>query len=279
MWSNQRKGEAFVYRQDVLNGWVEDGADITSTYNQAMTGYSVSLSGDGTRMIVAFRNHPGEGILRGRVEIFHLEGDAWVSKFGWNGEVDRLRLGEAVAMSRSGNRAVATGITDGKGGVVSFEYVADEWVHNIEMTPPSGNMNADFGNAVAMSADGSVIAVGARKDLAGFPAHQNGKVVFYCGTTTSNCRPELLPVVQGEMFGSSISMSNDGTTVVVGYGGANGGIYTYTWDAGLGTWTVVTNIQRSLATSPGRSVALSDDGTRMVYTERGAKKFVIADLQ
>ena len=90
MWANGQKGRVAVMQYNGTH-WVQQGMDITSTDRQPQTGYSVAMNGDGTRIIVGYRQHTGGGIARGRVEIFHWIGDAWVSQLAKNGDIDMLR--------------------------------------------------------------------------------------------------------------------------------------------------------------------------------------------
>lgn len=128
------------------------------------------------------------------------------------------------------------------------------------------------GGAVAISADGSRIAVGAY--LAEAPPLVNAghvRVFDWSGTAWTQVGADLDGPVGGSGFGTSVALSASGTRLVVGSPGVNssaGRVYVY--DLVGGAWTQVgTTISGDHEL--GSQVDLSGDGARMVLSAPSAQ--------
>jgi hypothetical protein len=107
---------------------------------------------------------------------------------------------------------------------------------------------------------------------------QNGRVAF-SSATEFGIRPDLTYAYPNGMFGASLSVSGDGSVVAVGTNSFLGGIYVYAWDAEAGAWSQLPGIPVSTVSVPGKALALSASGTRMLYVERASRHIVVADFQ
>ncbi len=190
--------------------------------------------------------------------------------------------GSGVALSADGRRLCAgwQGLTvDGRtyaGGVYTYERVGDLWVQAGDLLTV-GAESKSFGIAVALSADGNKLFVGA-KDA----TDEHGQVYQYTrsGSVWVSVWEEPLvgPVTPNrDSFGVALALAQGGTVLAVGVswwpaGGTGlalqGGVYVYdlTYDPGedANVW-----VRRSgILTAPdakaedyfGSSVALSEDG-------------------
>ncbi|WP_211445236.1 phage tail sheath family protein [Collimonas humicola] len=201
-------------------------------------------------------------------------------------DVDNLsRFGVATALSRDG-KLLAVGsplaTTNGEAGSVGVVYVYrmvdGQW--ELWMYFPSGSdSDTQFGAALSLSADGSVLAIGA-------PVDKDGKgsvyVFQYIGNEWSD--PEELPANHNELldnakFGSALSLSGNGSRLVVGApntGASHGRVMAFrlTQD---GSWIM----DQSWAGTDradarfGDSVSISADGNVLVVgePERNSRRY------
>jgi hypothetical protein len=169
----------------------------------------VALSGDGNTLVVGSRDHPVRpgGRMRGRVEIFRLsiDGTAWERVLLHDGESDLLKLGHAVSINRAGDRVLASAGVDlavaGAGTVYTFALGGEDgrtWsrAESIAQPASSGKGQTAFGCSVALTADASMAAVAACRDVVDLPRGQNGRCVpfaFFVVATLvySPCPPSL----------------------------------------------------------------------------------------
>ena len=108
--------------------WTQLGADIDGEAAVDISGYSVALSSDGTRLAVGARLNDGGGTDSGHARVFDLVGGAW-TQIG--GDLDGVAAGDyfgnSVALSSDGTRlAVGSELNDSPGSnagqVRVFDY-------------------------------------------------------------------------------------------------------------------------------------------------------------
>lgn len=155
--------------QQVDGEWEQLGSDIEGDVALSQSsnfGYSVSLSGDGSVIAVGGPNIELDGARVGQVLVFQFEDGDWRQLGGdMRGDGVGGSFGNAVSLSEDGSLlAVGSPTNDANGAnagrVELFERVGDEWV------PVGGPFEGEAegaraGEAVALSADGSVLAIGA----------------------------------------------------------------------------------------------------------------------
>ena len=86
------------------------GGDIDGEAAEDNSGYSVSLSGDGTVMAIGARNNDGAGANAGQARVYQYNGAAWVQLGAdMNGEAAGDLFGYSVALSSDGTRLAVGG--------------------------------------------------------------------------------------------------------------------------------------------------------------------------
>ena len=182
-----------------------------------------------------------------------------------DGDAAGDETGSSVALSSDGTvLAVGAWRNSNSGRVKVYTYSRETWVQVGGNLDGQGN-DSRFGRSVALSADGTVLAVGAEQ-------HDKSSSEFYAG------RAEVFTwdggnwVLRGspidgkgedDYFGTAIGLSNDGTVLVVG---ANS--YQSPGSVRIYEWTSAEWQQRGVdlqGTSPndsfGYSVSISSDGS------------------
>lgn len=200
-------------------------------------------------------------------------------------------------ISRDGSTAIigAYGATVGGQTTAGTAYVytrqAGSWKLAQSLTgssAPAPVTLANFGYALALSANGQVALVGAR----GFPPSPAnttgvvGAVYAYSGTPgswTSYVKiPDYGTASSSDLFGASVAISDDGSTALIGAPGkcfnqsrCGGSVYFYR--NSTTSWTnnaAFSDPGNAAADQYGSSVALSGDGTRAVVgTQNGTVYF------
>jgi hypothetical protein len=154
-----------------------------------------------------------------------------------------------------------------------YPVLVDPWVASAKLTASNGTKYAYFGNSVSVSTNGKIVAIGAFQTTVGSNYEQGEVYVFVepsAGWKTTNAPTADLTYsggAAGDSFGTSVAISGDGTTVVVGAPGANSGqgaVYVYvatTWQ----TTGTPNNVLTASDGQPGDSL-----GTSVAYTNGAA---------
>jgi hypothetical protein len=173
------------------------------------SGYSVAISGDGTRFVVT-----DDASGSGRISTYDLVttpdsyGKVWTDP----DTVDTLTgTGCSAALTTTGIH-LAVGACSDNPKVRLYSYEGTQWstAAELEVTGPGTSL---FGHSVAIAetASGVVVAVGA-------PADADGKVYLFLATDHTSPKEVSTPtdILVNEKFGYSVSLSADGSVLAVG---------------------------------------------------------------
>ena len=231
----------------VAPDWTLHGSIIEAQTPRDVLGFSVALNGDGTMVAVGSvkASNPDRVTNAGRAEVFAFNGTSWITQFEVFGETKQAYVGSSVALSRDGTLFVVGGrgfTNDGEsapavGRCKIFERtVTGEYELLGELV--GKNSREELGWSASISADGNKVACGCM-----------GGKMFDWGETgvarvwdrSSLLESEVFPrggerfsSIEGASFGSSVSLSSDGSSLVVGastWGGSNitspGGVFSF----------------------------------------------------
>ena len=149
------------------------GDDINGEAADDFSGYSVAMSADGSRVAIGAINNDGNGSDAGQVRVYTLVNGVWTQTGAdIDGEAAGDNAGVSVAMSADGSRvaigALYNGPTSVGGGgpgssagqVRVYTLVNGVWTQTgTDIDGEGATDNA--GGSVALSADGSRVAIGA----------------------------------------------------------------------------------------------------------------------
>ena len=204
--TQENAGHARVYEWNGTS-WNQMGDDIDGEAQADYSGYSVSISGDGTRVAIgAYLNDVSDGTVvnAGHARVFEWDGASW-NQMGedLDGRNQYDYDGYSVSLSGDGTRVIVGGVyTEGTGVSRLFEWDGFTW-NQIGKDVKGSNFNDLFGRSVSMSADGKHVAIGADlNDDAGSNAGHTK--VFDIDAHLSN----NFKVLDGYMVGSGVDMSN-----------------------------------------------------------------------
>ncbi len=215
-------------------------------------GWSAALSADGTVLAVGATHEAGGGEESdnsmpgsGAVYIFRRGDEGWRQEaYLKAGNADAGDyFGIVVALSADGS-ALAVGAYNEDGGgeesdnslensgaVYVFRNGDEGWRQEAYLKAGNADAGDDFGQTVALSADGSALAVGAlREDSGGEESDnslENSGAAYVFRRGDEGWRQEAYLKAgntdEGDCFGAAVSLSADGATLAVGATGEAGG--------------------------------------------------------
>ncbi|AUP77595.1 T9SS type A sorting domain-containing protein [Flavivirga eckloniae] len=214
-------------------GWIQVGDDIDGESALDFSGDSVSLSADGAVVAIAARYNDGNGLTSGHVRVYKDMG----TSLGWiqigsdiDGETEGDGSGDSVSISADG-KVVAIGTRGSDDNGISSGHVRVYkdmgtplgWVQVGNDIDGESAVN-ESGGSVSLSADGKVVAIGARYyNIDGHPK-RSGHVRIYRDMGSSLGWVQVGSDIVGESIyeelGTSVSLSADGTVVAIGAPGS-----------------------------------------------------------
>jgi hypothetical protein len=248
--------------------WTQQGEKLTGTgeVGEGRLGVSVALSADGNTALVGGPRDNGDV---GAAWAFTRSGSTWTQqgeKLTGNSEVGAGEFGRSVALSADGNTAVIGVPEDdaSTGGTWVLTRSVGVWSQQGSKLTGGEEDNSEFGVLVALSADGDTALVGGWND----DGRKGAAWVFTrSGGAWSQQGPKLVGagVSPGDGFGTSVALSADGNTALIGAPGhelRQGAAWVFTRSGS--TWTQqgpkLTGAGETGSPWFGYTVALSGDG-------------------
>jgi len=233
-------------------------------------GTRVAMSSDGTRIVVGVQMDSERGHGAGAVYFLDGTGGTILRKVtAPDGGASRDYYGVSVAISSDGTRVVvgASGHDD-KGSASGSVYVLD-WPSGTmlrKVMADDGAAGDEFGASVAISSDGTHIAVGAP---GGADRGSDSGSVYYGAWDATLSKLTALDGAADDWFGGFVKISSDGARVVVGASGEDdrgsmsGSVYVFDWTTG-DQLLKVNSADQAPNDRLGLQFAINSDGTRIV---------------
>jgi len=248
--------------------WSQLGSDINAEAALDYSGYSVSLSSDGSIVAIGARNNGGNGGYAGHVRVYEYSGGSW-SQLGSDidGEAAGDNFGNKVSLSSDGTiLAVAGPYNDGTGSnaghVRVYEYSGGSWSQL--GSDIDGEAASDTsGSSVSINSDGTIVAIGASSNDGNGTNAGHVRVYEYSGGSWTQIGSDIDGEAAGDYSGISVSLSSDGSIVAIGgkYSAGSGDVRVYEYSGG--SWSQIgSDIDGEAAGDMfGSSVSLSSDGS------------------
>ena len=249
------------------------GVQATLTDPNARTGInfgsSCVLSGDGSRLFIGASTGPGAGQACGIVYVYLWSGTAWALEATLKPVTNSYKyIGNTLAVSQAGDFLVigAPGSTgDVYGSAFVYQRTGTTWalIKEILHTPTSGNY---YGRRVACNSDATVIVTTSTDVNTG-----NTTLLpeVWTRNGTSFALLQTLAYLSGQdatsQFGSSVAISRDSSTIVVGALGVHS-LAVYKKSGSTYNWVQTINAPNPPVGSAGfgRTVCLTADGKYLV---------------
>ena len=145
--NGSNSGHVRIYQWNGIGSWIKLGSDIDGEAANDNSGYSVSLSSDGTKVAIGAYGNDGGGSNSGHVRVYEYDGGSWSQPVvDIDGEAAGDISGRSVSLSSDGTK-VAIGALGNDGGGSNSGHVR---VYDI-LTPEI--------SSVSLAADNSTITV------------------------------------------------------------------------------------------------------------------------
>lgn len=241
-------------------------------------GNAVAMSGDGVYVIIGASNDDANSTDSGIVYIFSRSGSTWTQQMRFKAPdvVTNQALGNSVAISWDGAYAIAgaAGDNDFAGAVYILTRSGTAWSLQQKIPSPDPGSFDQFGISVSISGSGDTAIVGsfADDDIA---TNAGAVYIFVRSGTTWSQQAKFSgsDTAISDNFGRSVSISRDGSQVIVGATGhdidgkANvGAVYGFSREGT--TWSQTSKVvSPSLVSNDyfGQSVGFSGAGRYAVF--------------
>jgi hypothetical protein len=276
-------GAAYIYIKS--GGTWSEQAKLTASDKAANDwfGLFVSISSDGNTAIVgAIAADPGGTTNAGAAYVFTRSGGTWSqqSKLTASDKAAGDYFGYSVSPSSDGNTAIVgayqadPGGTTNAGAAYVFTRSGGTWTEQAKLTASDKAGSNFFGSSVFLSSDGNTVIVGATAADPGGTTNAGAAYVFIRsgGTWSQQAKLTASDKAGDDYFGSSVSLSSDGNTAIVGATAADpggtadaGAAYVFTRSGG--TWSEqakLTASDKAANDDFGRSVSFSSDGNTVI---------------
>jgi hypothetical protein len=166
--NGRESGQVRVYEWSGT-AWLKLGGGIDGEASRDYSGWSVSLSADGNRVAIGSKESDSSAERSGQVRVYQWSGTGWL-QLGDNidGEEAGDQSGSSVSLSADGGwLAIGAKFNDGNGSpatghvrVYRYSVLSDDWIQFGDDI--DGEVDHDWsGSSVSLSADGSLLAIGA----------------------------------------------------------------------------------------------------------------------
>jgi hypothetical protein len=225
--NGDRAGSTYVF-ENTGNSWSQQAKlTVNAGDSYELFGSSVAVSGDSsTTLIGAPQTRPASGDENyvqnaSSVYVFENTDGSWGQQAELTADDggEENEFGACVAIG--GNTAlVGAHYTDNdyEGSAYIFKYTGGSWSQQAQITVDDGDSRDYFGISGAVSGDGSTILIGAsREEEPNGP--WGGAVYMFEETSGSWSQQNKLSADDGDrsdLFGSSVAMSSDATTALIG---------------------------------------------------------------
>jgi len=225
--NGESSGHVRIYQWDGTE-WIQKGNDIDGEGGGDRSGSSVSLSSDGTIVAIGAAGNDGNGESSGHVRIFQWDGTEGWNKLG--SDIDGEQAYDSypftgypsisVSLSSDGT-IVAIGAEENDGNGESsghvriYQWDGTEWIQKGSDIDGEGGDDRS-GSSVSLSSDGTVVAIGAAKNDGNGESSGHVRIYQWDGTEWIQKGSDIDGEAADDHFGSSVSLSGDGSTLAIG---------------------------------------------------------------
>jgi hypothetical protein len=238
------------------SSWTEQ-AYLKAQYPSAgdRLGWVLVISGDGNTLVAGAPDEDSTPIAQGAVPnenalsagaafVFSRTGSTWTQQaylkstktqasdqFG--GELGISADGNTLAVASAGEDSSTTGVNSKEdeaatdsGAVYVFARNGSTWTQQAYVKASNTGAGDGFGEDIAFSVDGNVMAIGAYGEASALPDHpeddnaQNAGAVYMYSRIAGNWAPKLYlkspDIGIGDCYGDRVRLTRDGHTLVVG---------------------------------------------------------------
>ena len=280
--SGLNQGAAYVYVK-VGGVWLLEARLTASDLQDGdFFGVSVAMSSDGTRVAIGASSEDGAGANRGAAYVFTRSGTTWSEeqKLTASDTSDGDFFGSALDINSDGSTLIVgtvgeDGSGSDRGAVYVFTRSGVTWAQEQKIVASDTENDDNFGYRISVSDDGNTVVVGTPFED-GSGSDRGAVYVFTRSGVTWAQEQKIVAsdTANNYYFGTDVSLSSDGDTLVVGSNGsASGGGSAYIFTRSSTVWTeqqIITALDAAANDSFGTSLMLSDNTIVVgAYSEDG----------
>lgn len=257
------------------DNWNQMGTAIEGDNFYEQLGYSVSIDGNGSTVVVGAPFNDEQGEAAGKVKIYRRIGNSWVRKgnpiFGLNSQD---RFGSSVKLSADGNLLAVSAplnstAANRAGQVIIYEWTSGAWQQ--KGAPINGELEGDrAGSSLDISNDGNTLIMGLPfNDATGDDAGRV-EVFQWDGQQWTSKGNGINGLEARDNFGHALSISGDGNVVAVGAPNhsaefwKDGQVQVFEWNGASWMERGEGLIGEVFEDRFGQTVSLSSDGQSLV---------------
>jgi len=201
--------------------WVQVGQTITGEANFDFSGWSVSLSSDGSILAIGATYNDGNGDQAGNVRVFENQSGTWVQiGSDINGENPGDQSGHSVSLSSDGSIVAISATYNNDSGqeaghVRVYENQSGTWVQ-LGQDIDGESANEQSGQGIGLSADGTILTVGAYSNSTNGASSGQVRIYKYVSGTWTHFGSSINGEAANDWSGWSVSLSSDGSKVAIG---------------------------------------------------------------
>jgi Secretion system C-terminal sorting domain len=251
--------------------WTQVGAVIDGEAPGDISGVSVSLSSNGSRVAIGAQRNDGNGDNAGHVRVYDWIAGNW-TQVGEDidGETEGDRTGYSVSLSSNGSRVAIGAIRndgngDNAGHVRIYEWIGGSWTQvgaDIDGEAPEDIS----GVSVSLSSNGNRVAIGARGNDGNGDNAGHVRVYDWIAGNWTQVGEDIDGEEAGDLSGGSISLSLDGNRLAIGAhynDDKTGHVRVYDWDEDNWTQVGIDINGEEVDDQSGYSISLASDGSKL----------------
>jgi hypothetical protein len=275
------EGAAYIFQTSSEGSWASNSAATASLVGAPgdSSEVSVALSANGTTALIG---DPDVNSGAGAAYVFHVGSEtSWASSSAptatlTSGSGSFFNFGSAVSLSSDGTTALigAVSINLAPGAAYVFNVSSQaSWVTSAmpaaTLTNSAVSTDEELGYSVALSSDGTTALIGAPGNDAAYVFQATANEDSWATTSSTSTPIAALTSPSSVGFGASVSLSEDGTTALVGAPGGPesiGTAYVYnvssetSWMSSSAPNATLMDGSNNYDDGLGSGVALSQDG-------------------
>ncbi|GAA0872353.1 hypothetical protein GCM10009117_15000 [Gangjinia marincola] len=223
-------GHVRVYEFNGVD-WIQLGDDIDGDIQADAFGRRVALTPDGNRLAVGipFRDDNGNG--SGQIRVYDFNGTNWIQIGNvMNGSNASDKLGWSLSISNDGNTLASGGFSNNENGYARiYKYNGTNWLQKGDDITYTNNIDS-FGENVALSSSGDLLAVSARRNDDAGTDTGKVKVYKYNNDIWEELGQDINGQTQFEYLGQHVEFNDDENLLAISSWGSvqgEGKIYFY----------------------------------------------------
>jgi hypothetical protein len=217
-------GSAYIFTRSGTSWSEQAELNASDAQSSDQFGNAVSISGDGDTAIVGAYNEDTGGSNAGAAYVFTRSGTSWSqqSKIQASDKYANDRFGISVSVSGDGDTAIVGAYAedttaDEAGSAYVFARSGTSWSQQAKIQASDAQEDDFFGYHLDLSGDGNTAIVGANTEDTGGSSAGSAYVFARSGTSWSQqSKIQASDAQAGDNFGYGVSISNDGSTAIVG---------------------------------------------------------------